>query len=222
MSVTVNFLGHSGFHIDSGDHAVVIDPFLSGNDLAKHQPGDLRCDAVLLTHGHADHVADAEAIAQNNDATIYGAFELCGYFGEKGCKTEPGNPGGQIDTDFGYVAFTQAFHSSSFDGRYMGMPCGIVVKIGGVTIYHCGDTSLFGDMQLIGEIYQPDIACIPVGDRFTMGPALGARAAELIKPKVAVPIHYKTFPLLVSDISAFKPHGVDVRVLDPGESMTYG
>ena len=104
----------------------------------------------------------------------------------------------------------------------MGQPCGVVVNIGGTTIYHCGDTALFSDMKLIGEIYRPDIAMTPVGDRFTMGPDLGARAAEFIKPKVAIPIHYATWPLLVSDISAFKPAGVDVKVMKPGESWTCG
>ena len=102
----------------------------------------------------------------------------------------------------------------------MGQPCGVVLNIGGVTIYHCGDTALFGDMKLIGEIYKPDIACIPVGDRFTMGPELGRRAAELIGAPVAVPIHYATFGLLTSDISAFQPKGIEVRALTPGETMS--
>ena len=151
-----------------------------------------RIDHIVLTHGHADHMGDTVAIAKANKATVYCAFEIYEYLTEQGVQASPGNPGGKIDTDFGFVAFTQAFHSSSFEGRYMGMPCGIVANIGGTTIYHCGDTALFGDMKLIGEIYKPDIACIPVGDRFTMGPELGAKAAELIQPKVAIPIHYKT------------------------------
>ena len=104
----------------------------------------------------------------------------------------------------------------------MGMPCGAVVHIAGITIYHLGDTALFGDMQLLGEIYQPDIACIPVGDRFTMGPALGARAAEMIKPKIAVPIHFGTWPLLTDDLSDFKPRGVQVQKMQVGETLVYG
>jgi L-ascorbate metabolism protein UlaG (beta-lactamase superfamily) len=118
-------------------------------------------------------------------------------------------------------ACVKATHSSSFNGRYLGMPFGVVVHLGGVTVYHCGDTGLFGDMKLIGEIYQPDIALVPIGDRFTMGPELATRAAELIKPKVAVPIHYKTFPPLVQDASGFKPQGVKVKVLEPGEEWRY-
>jgi len=158
------------------------------------------------------------AIAKRTNATVIGAFEMCNYLGEQGItNTEPGNPGGRIVTPFGWVAFTHAFHSSSFEGRYLGMPCGLVVQMGGATIYHCGDTGLFGDMRLIGEIYRPDVACIPIGDRFTMGPALATRAAELIKPGVAIPIHYDTWPPIAQDPAAFKPEGVTVKVLKPGE-----
>jgi len=222
MSIELTFLGHSGILLNGGGHTVVIDPFLTGNPVAKHQHGDISCNTVVVTHGHTDHVGDTVAIAKANNATVIGAFELCDYFGEQGCQTNPGNPGGKITTDFGWVALTQAFHSSSYEGRYMGMPCGAVVHIAGITIYHLGDTALFGDMQLLGEIYQPDIACIPVGDRFTMGPALGARAAEMIKPKIAVPIHFGTWPLLTDDLSDFKPRGVQVQKMQVGETLVYG
>jgi L-ascorbate metabolism protein UlaG (beta-lactamase superfamily) len=222
MSLTLTFLGHAGFLLDAGRHKIVIDPFLTGNDLAKQKPADITCGHVVLTHGHFDHIADAVAIAKANKATGYGAFEVCNFLGEQGVKSvEPGNPGGKITTPFGYVAYTQAFHSSSFEGRYMGMPLGVVVNAGGVTVYHTGDTGLFSDMQLIGEIYKPDIALIPIGDRFTMGPELATRAAEFIKPKVAVPMHYKTFGALVQDASGFKPKGVKVKILEPGETWTY-
>ncbi|HKI94472.1 MAG TPA: metal-dependent hydrolase [Gemmatimonadales bacterium] len=222
MSLTLTFLGHAGFLLDAGQHKIVIDPFLTGNDLAKQKPADIRCGHVVLTHGHFDHIADAVAIAKANKATGYGAFEVCNFLGEQGVESvEPGNPGGKITTPFGYVAYTQAFHSSSFEGRYMGMPLGVVVNAGGVTVYHTGDTGLFSDMQLIGEIYKPDIALIPIGDRFTMGPELATRAAEFIKPKVAVPMHYKTFGALVQDASGFKPDGVKVKVLEPGETWKY-
>lgn len=221
MSIELTFLGHSGFSISDGSHTVVIDPFLTGNPVAVAQPEDVTCQTLVLTHGHADHVGDAISIAKRNGATIVGAFELCTWANEQGIdQTQPMNPGGRIDTDFGFVALTQAFHSSSYEGRYMGQPCGVVLNLGGVTIYHCGDTALFGDMKLIGEIYKPDIACIPVGDRFTMGPELGTRAAELIGAKIAVPIHYATFGLLTSDISAFQPKGIEVRALKPGETMS--
>ncbi len=217
MSITIQFLGHAGFLLE-GSSAVAIDPFLTGNPVATLKPDDIKCQAVVLTHGHADHFGDTIAIAKANDATVYGAFEICEYCGEHAVgKLEPMNPGGKVAADFGFVALTQAFHSSSFNGKYMGMPCGAIVNLDGTTIYHCGDTSLFSDMKLIGEIYKPDVAMIPVGDRFTMGPELGAKAAELIKPRVAIPIHYGTWPLLTDDISAFTPAGVEVMAMKPGE-----
>jgi L-ascorbate metabolism protein UlaG (beta-lactamase superfamily) len=221
MSITLTFLGHAGVLLEDGTFAVAIDPFLTGNPVAKHRPADLHCTHVVLTHGHSDHLGDTVAIARANRATVFGSFELTQYLGEQGVATEPGNPGGRITTDFGWVAFTQAFHSSSYEGRYLGVACGAVVHLGGVTVYHCGDTGLFGDMALLGEIYRPDIALIPIGDRFTMGPQLASRAAELIKPRIAVPIHYRTFPPLAQDASGFKPNGVDVKVLQPGESFRY-
>ncbi len=223
MAIELTFLGHAGFLLESGQTAVAIDPFLTGNPVAKHKPSDIRCQHIVLTHGHADHLGDTVAIAKSNDATVYAAFEICDYVSKQGvAHTQPANPGGKVTTDFGYVVFTQAFHSSSYEGQYMGMPCGVIVNLGGVTVYHCGDTALFGDMKLIGEIYKPEIACIPVGDRFTMGPELGAKAAELIRPKVAIPIHYGTWPLLTSDISAFQPAGVEVKILEPGERWRFG
>jgi len=218
MTLTLTYLGHAGFALDDGQHTLLVDPFLTGNPTARHKPSDLRCQYIALTHGHADHLGDTVAIAKRNDATVIAVFELCNFLSQHGvAKTEPGNPGGQIETPFGWVAFTHAFHSSSYEGQYMGMPCGLVIHMGGTTVYHCGDTGIFGDMRLIGEIYRPDVACVPIGDRFTMGPALATRAAELIKPRVAIPIHYDTWPPIAQDPATFKPEGVEVKVLKPGE-----
>lgn len=223
MGITVTYLGHAGVLLSDGSTTVAIDPFLTDNPVATMEARDVRCDAIVLTHGHADHFGDTVAIATANDATVFAAFEICNFLAEQGIeRTEAGNPGGTIRADFGWVAFTQAFHSSSYDGRYMGMPCGAVVHLGGVTVYHLGDTGLFSDLALLGEIYRPDIALIPIGDRFTMGPELATRAAELVKPKVAVPIHYKTWPLLVPDASGFTPKGVEIKALEPGEAWRYG
>lgn len=225
MPIELTFLGHSGFLIkDTGSgKAVAVDPFLTGNPLAVNKPEDIRCDYIALTHGHADHFGDTLALAKQNDATVICAFELGEYLmNEHGLeKVELGNPGGRIATDFGYVAMTQAFHSSSYEGRYMGQPMGLVFSIGGVKLYHCGDTALFGDMKLIGEVARPDIAMIPCGDRFTMGTDLATRAAEMIKPKVAVPIHYKTFDVLNQTIEGFAPQGVEVKEMQPGEVWGY-
>lgn len=222
MSIAITFLGHSGFLLESTAHRVIIDPFLTDNPVAVHKPADLDCGAIILTHGHSDHVGDTVAIAQRTGATVHGVFELCNHLATQGLKEDQlmaGNPGGKIATDFGYVAFTQAFHSSSHEGTYTGQPCGIIVRFEqqNFTFHHCGDTALFSDMKLIGEIYRPDVSAIPVGDRFTMGPELGRRAAEFIKPKVAIPVHYATWPLLTSDISTFTPQGVEVKALKPGE-----
>lgn len=222
MGITLTFLGHAAILVGDGTTNLAIDPFLSGNPVAAMTPKDVRCQYIALTHGHADHLGDTISVAKANKATVFAAFEIAEYLGEQGVSTDPGNPGGRITTDFGWVAFTQAFHSSSYNGRYLGMPCGVVVNLGGVTVYHCGDTALFGDMKLIGEIYRPDIALIPIGDRFTMGPELASKAAEWIRPKIAVPIHYKTWPLLVQDASSFRPKGVEVKVLEPGDKLRYG
>ena len=221
MGISITFLGHAGFLLSDGTHTVAIDPFLTGNPVATMKPDEVEVQSIVLTHGHADHLGDTVAIAKANDATVFGAFEIVEYMGEQEIKGEPGNPGGKITADFGWVAFTQAFHSSSYNGRYMGMQCGAVVHMGGVTVYHLGDTGIFGDMKLLGEIYQPDIALVPTGDRFTMGPELATRAVEMIKPKVAIPMHYGTWPLLLPDASGFEPKGVEVKEMVPGETWQF-
>jgi L-ascorbate metabolism protein UlaG (beta-lactamase superfamily) len=221
MALDITYLGHSGFLFSDGATTVAVDPFLTDNPVAMMTASQVRCQYVALTHGHFDHAADAAAIAKANDAAVIACFELTSHLEKEGCRTTPGNPGGQIAFDFGWVAFTQAFHSNSYNGQYAGMPCGLVLHIGGVTVYHCGDTALFSDMGLIGELYRPDIACIPIGDTYTMGPRLGARAAEFIKPKVAIPIHYKTWPVLAQSAAEFKPQGVQVREMKSGETWRY-
>ncbi|KAA0214649.1 MAG: metal-dependent hydrolase [Leptolyngbya sp. PLA3] len=220
MTMEIEFLGHSGFILTGGEARVAVDPFLEGNPVAKKKRADVRCDYIALTHGHSDHMGDAQPIAKANNATVVAAWEICQFLGEKGVKCEPGNPGGRIQTAFGWVAFTQAFHSSSFEGRYMGQPCGLVIHFAkdNFTFHHCGDTALFSDLKLIGDLYNPDVSAIPVGDRFTMGPEQARMAAEMIRPKVAIPVHWGTFDALTSDISAFKPQGVEVRVMKPGET----
>ncbi|MBX3365150.1 MAG: metal-dependent hydrolase [Phycisphaeraceae bacterium] len=220
MPLTVTFLGHSAVLLDSGDTRLVIDPFLTGNPNAPFGQDKLHVHAVALTHGHSDHFGDTIDIARRCDATVYASWEICEFCGEHGLtRLEPGNAGGRINAPWGWVAFTQAFHSSSYQGRYMGQPMGVVVHLGGVTVYHCGDTGLFTDMKLLGEIYRPALACIPIGDRFTMGPELASRAAELIGAPKALPVHYNTFPPIQQDTAAFKPQGVHVHALKPGASI---
>ncbi|MBI1371350.1 MAG: metal-dependent hydrolase [Phycisphaera sp.] len=222
MSLTITYLGHSGFLLDDGELTIAVDPFLTDNPVARHKAADIKCDYIALTHGHADHFGDTIEIAHNNEAKVICCYELHEYLSEHNVQTDPGNPGGRIETDFGWVAFTQAFHSSSYNGRYTGMPCGLMINIDDITIYHTGDTGIFGDMKLLGEIYRPEIALICAGDRFTMGPELATRAAEMIGPKVAVPIHWGTWPLLSGDMSGFAPKGIEAKVLEPGEVWLYG
>ncbi|WP_432798202.1 metal-dependent hydrolase [Poriferisphaera sp. WC338] len=222
MPLKITFLGHSGFLISDGKHTVAIDPFLTDNPVAVHKHEEIKCDYVCLTHGHADHFGDTLQLAGANDATVVANFEICAYCESMGVrKTEPGNPGGRIYTPFGYVAFTPAIHSSSYEGKYMGVAAGLVLQIGGHKIYHAGDTALFSDMKMIGEVAQPEIAMLPCGDRFTMGPKLARMAAEMIKPKYAVPIHHSTWPLLTSDLSEFHPNGVEVKHMAPGDIWHY-
>lgn len=220
MKTKLTFLGHAAFLIECGDDVIAIDPFLTGNPSASCSADDITPTRIALTHGHEDHIGDTVEIAKRTGAVVHAAFELCGHLESEGVENlEPSNPGGKVETPFGFIAFTQAFHSSSYNGKYMGQPAGVVVRLGGHTIYHAGDTALFSDMSLIGQLYNPDVAILPAGDRFTMGPAHAAMAAEMIKPRIAIPCHYGTWPLLVDDVSAFKPADVDVRVLSPGESI---
>ena len=219
MALTITFLGHAGMLLSDGDEVVAIDPFLTGNPVATIGAKDVKCGHVVMTHGHEDHFSDAVEIAKANDAVVYGAYELATYCGEEGvARVEPGNPGGRIETSFGFVAFTQAFHSSSFKGRYMGMPCGVVVGMGGKVVYHTGDTCLFGDMKMIGELYGVDVMAVCAGDRFTMGPEHAARAAELVGAKTAIPIHWGTWPVLAQNMSGFTPHGINVKLMSAGDS----
>ena len=220
MSIQLTFHGQSCFQLQDGTNSLLIDPFFTNNPVAKIAASDVTCSHIAITHGHFDHFADCGGIAKANDATVFGAYEICEYLNEKGHeKCEPGNPGGRIEAPFGGVSFTQAFHSSSFEGRYMGMPCGLMIEFAGAMIYHAGDTSLFSDMELLGGVYQPDVALLPIGDRFTMGPEMAAAAAEMIGAPIAIPMHYNTWPPIEVDVKRFAPSEIEVLVMEPGDAV---
>jgi len=222
--VKLKYHGHSVFEIFSQEHNLVIDPFFTGNSHAKVKSSDIKTDYIVLTHAHGDHLGDAFEIAKNNNATIIAVNELANYVSEKGCKAHNMHIGGGFNFPFGRVKFTIAHHgSSSPDGRYMGEPAGVVISINGKNIYHAGDTGLFLDMKLIGEITPLDIALVPIGDNFTMGIDDAVKAVEFLKPKLAIPMHYNTFGVIQADPQEFKRKvesiGKKCRILEFGETI---
>jgi len=222
----VSFHGHSIVKIKTGDYTILIDPFITGNDLTDLVVYEEKPDVILLTHGHNDHVGDTVAIAKASDALVIAPTELATYLAWQGVKTHAMHIGGAREFEFGKVKLTQAFHGSSFVTEeneiiYTGMPAGILFTAEGKTIYHAGDTALFGDMKLIGERHPIDLAFLPIGDNFTMGIEDAAYAVELLNPKAVVPIHYDTFPPIKQNPMNFKNlvQGKKVHVFSAGEGI---
>jgi len=201
----INYQGHSCFILDDGRKKVVIDPFFKGNPFATMKPEDVKVDAILVTHCHYDHLGDAIQISQQNSATIVGTFELMTYCQSKGAtNVHPMHIGGARRFDFGEVKLTPALHGSgSSEGGTVGVACGFLIKIGGKLIYHAGDTGLFGDMHLIGDLNEIDIAMVPIGDNFTMGIRDAVKAVQFLRPKIVIPMHYNTFDVIKADPQEF-------------------
>jgi len=201
----IKFHGHSHLQVFYNGGSLVIDPFISGNPAAKIKPDDIECNFVVLTHGHGDHYGDTESIAKRNDATVIAINELALYAGSKGLKAHTMHIGGARNFPFGKIKFTIAHHSSTVpDGTDTGDSSGVLLTIDGKTIYHAGDTGLFYDMKLIGEMNKIDCAFLPIGDNFTMGIDDAVKAVEFLNPAVVVPIHYNTFDVINADPNEFK------------------
>ncbi len=220
----LTWFGHSAVRAENGSHVILIDPFLSGNPKFKGSVEEAAkgCTHVVLTHGHDDHTGDAVDICKRTGATLVAVFELGMFLSGKGVeKLEPGNPGGTIDLGGGVrVSFVKAFHSSStsVDGKpvYLGNPCGVVIEGLGKTIYHMGDTEIFGDMSLIEELFAPKVGFVPIGDRFTMGAKSAALACKkYFSFDAVIPIHYGTFPIIDQDPARFVAEMAGQNVIVP-------
>jgi len=220
----IQYLSHSSLILDDGFNKIIIDPFITGNPTVTVNANDIKVDFVVLTHAHGDHCGDAEKIAKQNDALVIAVNELANYVAEHGLKAHNMHIGGSWEFPFGRLKFTIAHHGSCTpDGKYMGNPAGVVITMGGKTIYHAGDTGLFLDMQLIGELNKLDAAFLPIGDNFTMGIDDAVKAVEFLRPGLAVPIHYNTFPVIKVNPHEFAEKvqriGYKAKVLEYGETI---
>lgn len=222
----LTYLSHSSWLIKTKDYTIAIDPFLEGNPLARLKPSDVKADFIIVTHAHGDHLGDSIPIAKQSGGTIITNFEIANYCADKGANVHPMHIGGAHEFPFGKVKLTPAWHGSSFpDGSYGGTPAGVLVTVAGKTIYHTGDTGLFMDMQLIGQMHPVDIFLVNIGDNFTMGIDDAVKAVEFVKPKLTIPMHYKTFDVIDVDpqefVSKVQEKGYAVRLMQIGESYEF-
>jgi L-ascorbate metabolism protein UlaG (beta-lactamase superfamily) len=230
QKLAITWFGHATFLLKSpGGRTILFDPWVTGNPSAPESARRLGAlDLILITHGHSDHTGDAVAIGRSSGARVIAPFEVSVWLQKKGLQNVTGmNPGGTVRALGLSITMVPAVHSSSVeeDGQitYLGVATGYVVRFeDGLTIYFAGDTSIFGDMRLIGEMYKPEIAFLPIGDLYTMGPQQAAKASELLAVKQIVPMHYGTFPALTGTPAALRPlvepRGVEVLELKPGET----
>lgn len=224
----VTWYGHSCFWIESSAGTVAIDPFLTGNPAAPVSADQVRCDAIILSHGHADHVGDAAALANRHNAPIVAVFELATVLGWQGLTTHGQHIGGAHDYPFGRVKFTPAAHGTGMIDEaaqtitYTGQPASILYTVGDKTVFHAGDTALLAEFDLVGRRHNIDLALLPIGDNFTMGPDDAAEAVRMLRPKRVVPMHYNTWDLIAQDPAAFAGlvgGAAEVVILQPGEAI---
>jgi L-ascorbate metabolism protein UlaG (beta-lactamase superfamily) len=226
--VELTWLGHATFRVDSpGGKRIYVDPWLSNPKCPESEREPERVDLIALTHGHGDHVGETVELWKKFKPPVVAVVELRGWLAGKGVEENPAhgpNKGGTVEIDGVALTFTDAKHSSSADdGTYLGEPAGIVLRLeNGFAIYFAGDTNVFGDMQLIRRLYEPDVAVLPIGDHFTMGPKEAALAIELLDVPRVVPCHYGTFPILRGRPEQLRDHGVTTEIVapEPGETVT--
>ena len=226
--VKLTWLGHATFRIETGGQTVLVDPWVMGNPLCPDKEKKVKkVDVMLCTHGHFDHIGDAVEIAKQHNPTVVAIFELCAWMEKKGVKkTSPMNKGGTQAVGDIRVTMVHADHSCGIlDGDqiiYGGEGCGFVMEFqSGLKIYHAGDTAVFGDMQIIRELYAPDIALLPIGDHYVMSPREAAYACKLLKPKAVVPMHFGTFPVLTGTPAQLRQLAKDVEIVEmkPGQTL---
>jgi len=221
----LKYFSHSAFQLTtSAGKKILIDPFLTGNPTAPVKASDVNADYIILTHAHGDHIGDSFDIAKRCKSTFICVNELAEYCKSKGFNAHNMHIGGGYNFEFGRVKFTIAHHGSMTpDNYYGGEPAGVIISAEGKNVYHTGDTGLFYDMKLIGEMTSIDYMLLPIGDNFTMGITDALKAVELAKPKVAIPMHYNTFPVIAADPNEFKKQveakGFKTRVLNFGEEI---
>ncbi|MFN2236166.1 MAG: metal-dependent hydrolase [Anaerolineales bacterium] len=227
MSFTYTWFGHGTFGLETGGYKVIIDPYFTDNPAASTTANDVEADFIVVSHGHGDHIADAIDIAQRTGALVIANFEIVNWLGSKGLENlHAQHIGGGYNHPFGYLKLTHALHGSGLpDGSYGGNPAGVLVTtLDGKKIYFACDTGLFSSMKLIGE-EGIDLAILPIGDNFTMGPDDALRAVKMIQPKHVIPAHYNTWPLIAQDPEAWAVRveaetDTQAHVLKPGESFS--